>query len=58
MPKPHEARKVETDPRPTPSEIPPSRRDRLERVIERVRDDANDRPEDYLRATEVPGGGE
>ena len=30
----------------------------FERVVDRVRRDAGDRPADYLKQTEVPGGGE
>ncbi|MEM6930946.1 MAG: hypothetical protein AAF602_28685 [Myxococcota bacterium] len=43
---------------PTPTETSAPERDALDDVAARVRDDARRDPREYLRSTEVPGGGE
>ena len=42
----------ETGVQPQPTQVP------LDRVIESVKRDSLDSPEEYLEETEIPGGGE
>lgn len=49
---PRDAAAKEEAPTPAPA------RDVLDRVVARVRRDASEEPEGYLRESEVPGGGE
>lgn len=46
--------------KPAPVREQPERKTRpaLDAVVARVREDARTAPEDYLKQTEVPGGGE
>jgi len=53
-----QAPKARTDERPPTDDRTTPRRDRLDEVVARIRRDAKRSPGDYLRSTEVPGGGE
>lgn len=39
-------------------QAPAPREDRLEKALARIREDARQKPAEYLRDSEVPGGGE